>query len=101
MPSDICIFKRVEKKYLLDGNTYARFFSQIRDKLIPDSYGKSTVCNLYLDTPNHRIIRASIDAHTYKEKLRLRSYGPRRSEARFFLKSKKNSTASYTNAGSP
>ena len=89
MPSDICIFKRVENKYLLDGNTYARFFSQIRDKLIPDSYGKSTVCNLYLDTPNHRIIRASIDAHTYKEKLRLRSYGPPQVGSTVFLEIKK------------
>lgn len=89
MSSDICIFKRIEKKYLLDKETYTRFFSQIRDNLIPDPHGKSTVCNLYLDTPDHRIIRNSIDATIYKEKLRLRSYGVPEMGSTVFLEIKK------------
>lgn len=37
-----------------------------------DEYGKSTVCNIYYDTPDSRIIRRSLEGPEYKEKLRLR-----------------------------
>jgi SPX domain protein involved in polyphosphate accumulation len=37
--------------------------------------GFYTICNIYYDTPDHAIIRKSIDKPAYKEKLRLRSYG--------------------------
>jgi len=56
------IFKRIERKYLLDEVTKRRLLQRTRDKLILDEYGKSTICSLYLDTPDHRIIRNSIDA---------------------------------------
>ena len=89
MPSDICIFKRVEKKYLLDDQTFRKFFRQIRGYLIADPHGKSTICNLYLDTPDSRLIRNSIDAQTYKEKLRLRSYGIPSADSSVYLEIKK------------
>lgn len=41
----------------------------------PDIYGESTVCSVYYDTPDFRLIRASLEKPVYKEKLRLRSYG--------------------------
>ena len=88
--SDIMIFKRYEKKYLLNKNQYEQLMSVIREKLIPDVYGKSTLCSLYLDTPDFLLIRNSIDAIAYKEKLRLRSYGvPQKDKVVYFEIKKK------------
>lgn len=39
-----------------------------------DSYGESTIRNLYFDTDDYRLIRHSIEKPIYKEKLRIRSY---------------------------
>ena len=83
------IFKRIERKYLVDEVTKKRLLQRTRDKLIMDQYGKSTICSLYLDTPDHRIIRNSIDAVAYKEKLRLRSYGTPREDSTVYLELKK------------
>ena len=33
------------------------------------------ICNIYYDTPDDRLIRASIEKPAYKEKMRVRSYG--------------------------
>ena len=40
-----------------------------------DEHGRYTICNLYYDTPDFQLIRASLDKPVYKEKLRMRSYG--------------------------
>jgi hypothetical protein len=85
----ICIFKRIEKKYLLSEAQYAALFQRIGAHLRPDEYGRSTVLSLYLDTPDRRIIRSSIEAVDYKEKLRLRSYGTARADSAVFLELKK------------
>ena len=63
---DIYIFRRVEKKYLVSGGQKAELLKQVGQRLIPDEHGQSTVCSLYLDTPDHRLIRNSIDAKAYK-----------------------------------
>ena len=84
-----CIFKRIEKKYLLTEAQYAALFQRIGTYLKPDEYGRSTVLSLYLDTPDRRIIRNSIEAVDYKEKLRLRSYGTARADSTVFLELKK------------
>ena len=84
-----CIFKRIEKKYLLTEAQYAALFQRIGTYLKPDEYGRSTVLSLYLDTPDRRIIRSSIEAVDYKEKLRLRSYGTVRADSTVFLELKK------------
>ena len=82
-------FKRIEKKYLLTGAQYEALLLKISPHITPDAYGRSTVLSLYLDTPDHRIIRNSIEADNYKEKLRLRSYGTASAETRVFLELKK------------
>lgn len=82
-------FKRIEKKYLLTRMQQERLMERIAFRLRPDEYGRSTVISLYLDTPDRRIIRASIEAEDYKEKLRLRSYGPAKPESTVFLELKK------------
>ena len=84
-----CNFKRIEKKYLLSESRYDGLMERIDSHLRPDEYGRSTVLSLYLDTPDHRIIRNSLEAEEYKEKLRLRSYGTARADSRVFLELKK------------
>ncbi len=84
-----CIFKRIEKKYLLSEAQYDALFQRIGAHLKPDEFGRSTVLSLYLDTPDHRIIRNSIEAVDYKEKLRLRSYGTAKPDSTVFLELKK------------
>ena len=84
------IFKRYEKKYRLTKEQKDLLMSLIADKLVPDRYEKNTLCSLYLDTPDYLLIRNSIDAIAYKEKLRLRSYGvPKVNEKLFFEIKKK------------
>lgn len=92
--SDLYIFRRVEKKYRMSTELYAEFLEEIRPFLQPDRYGKSTVCSLYLDTPDRILIRNSLDAKgaekaTYKEKLRIRSYQVPSAETKVFLEIKK------------
>ena len=84
-----CIFKRIEKKYLFSETQYQALFERIGTHLRPDEYGRSTVTSLYLDTPDYRIIRNSIEAVDYKEKLRLRSYGAASENSKVFLELKK------------
>lgn len=69
-------FKRYELKYLLGAEQYAAVREVMQERMVPDAYGKSRICNLYFDTPDCRIIRRSLEKPVYKEKLRLRSYGP-------------------------
>ena len=85
----ICNFKRVEKKYLLSEAQYDALLRRIGWHLRPDEFGRSTVMSLYLDTPDHRIIRSSMEAVDYKEKLRLRSYGTASTDSTVFLELKK------------
>ncbi len=87
--TDIMIFKRYEKKYLLNKEEYEKLTSVIKEKLVPDIHGKSTLCSLYLDTPDFLLIRNSIDAISYKEKLRLRSYGAPQQDKTLFFEIKK------------
>lgn len=93
MPSDIVIFQRIEKKYLLTEESCRRLLEKIGSRLSHDIYGKSTIGSLYLDTPDFRLIRNSIDAKEYdfkyKEKLRLRAYGTPSHADRVFLEIKK------------
>ncbi|MCR5203343.1 MAG: polyphosphate polymerase domain-containing protein [Lachnospiraceae bacterium] len=68
------IFKRLEKKYLIDVEQMKLLAELISKHLPPDIHGESTVLNIYYDTDDFRIIRDSLRKPVYKEKLRLRSY---------------------------
>ena len=89
MPSDIFIFKRIEKKYFLNPTQVNMLMDRINPFVVPDIHGESTICSLYLDTPDNLLIRNSIDAKVYKEKLRLRSYGTPDKTDKVFLEIKK------------
>ncbi|MBR6807835.1 MAG: polyphosphate polymerase domain-containing protein [Clostridia bacterium] len=86
---DTYIFRRVEKKYIIDKNVKDKLLEIISHRLIPDAYGKSTICSLYLDTPDYLLIRNSIDSTVYKEKLRVRSYGLPSADSKVFFEIKK------------
>ena len=83
------IFQRHELKYLIDDSQRAALEAAFAGTMIPDPYGESTVCNVYYDTPDYRLIRASLEKPVYKEKLRARSYGPAAPEDMTFLELKK------------
>ena len=68
-------FQRYEKKYLLNDIQYEEAMNKLKDKLRVDEYGRTSICNIYFDTPDYRLIRTSLEKPVYKEKLRLRSYG--------------------------
>ena len=67
-------FARYEKKYVITRSQKAKLLALIGSRLTPDIYGESTVCNIYFDTPDYRLIRASIEKPAFKEKLRIRAY---------------------------
>ena len=82
-------FKRYELKYFLSPEQEAALRAYMQPFMRPDDFGKSTICNLYFDTPDYRIIRRSIEKPVYKEKLRLRSYGVAQPEKIVFAELKK------------
>lgn len=83
------VFKRVEKKYLLTKEQYEGLMPLINEYMRGDEYGESTICNIYYDTPNNRLIRLSLDKPVYKEKLRLRTYGAPNENTTAFVEIKK------------
>ncbi|MFR7854912.1 MAG: VTC domain-containing protein, partial [Acutalibacteraceae bacterium] len=68
-------FERYEKKYFLTEAGAHRLLGIMDRYLKPDAYGEYTVCNIYYDTDDWRIISVSCEKPDYKEKLRVRSYG--------------------------
>ena len=68
-------FERVEKKYLLTPAQLDALAPMLHRHMQIDQYGRYTICNVYYDTPDYRLIRTSLQKPVYKEKLRLRSYG--------------------------
>ncbi len=68
--------QRYEKKYLLQRSQYEALKPLVKARMDPDKHGAYTVLSWYFDTEDYAIIRACIDHPEYKEKFRLRSYGP-------------------------
>lgn len=68
------VFKRYELKYLITPAQKSLILSAMAPHMELDRYGRTTIRNLYFDTPDYRLIRRSIEKPIYKEKLRLRSY---------------------------
>ncbi len=82
-------FKRRELKYLITNEQRERIKEAMRDFTVPDEYGRSTIRNVYYDTPDMLLIRRSIEKPVYKEKLRARTYGEPGSDAPVFVEIKK------------
>ena len=82
-------FERRELKYRITDAQRAALEAVFGARMVPDEYGESTICNIYYDTADHRLIRASLEKPAYKEKLRLRSYGVTEQGGEVFLELKK------------
>ena len=67
--------QRKEMKFLLSGEQTKHLREHLQGHMEIDRYGKTSIASLYYDTPNDRLIRASIEKPVFKEKIRLRSYG--------------------------
>lgn len=83
------VFRRIEKKYIVDEPTYEKLIKKLEGHFVRDKYYKSTICNIYYDTPSHQLVRNSIEKPVYKEKLRVRSYGVPDDEDMVFVELKK------------
>ncbi|MBO6206198.1 MAG: polyphosphate polymerase domain-containing protein [Lachnospiraceae bacterium] len=83
------VFQRKEIKYLLNEMQYRELTVFLEDMARIDEYGLSRINNIYYDTPDHRLVRTSMEKPLYKEKLRLRSYGTANDETNAFLEIKK------------
>ena len=83
------IFQRYEFKYLMDARQLQAVLAAMAPHVVPDAYSHSSIRNLYLDTPDFRLIRRSLEKPVYKEKLRVRSYGRAGAEAPVFVELKK------------
>ena len=82
-------FERIEKKFRMTDAQYAALLPLLNARLQRDSFGESTVCNIYYDTPDFSLIRRSIERPRFKEKLRLRSYGIPGSDDTVFVELKR------------
>ena len=82
-------FKRYELKYLLTKEQKELVRKVMEPYMEPDAYGRSTICNVYLDTPDSLLIRRSLEKPVYKEKLRVRSYGTATQDSPVFVEIKK------------
>jgi len=68
-------FKRYEKKYMLTPAQYRAMLRGMAFTMRPDEHPRYTIGNVYYDTADYALIRASLEKPAYKEKLRVRSYG--------------------------
>ena len=82
-------FRRIEKKYIITWEQYLIIKDIIETKMIEDEHGKSTICNIYLDTDQFDLIRHSITKPIYKDKVRLRSYNIPTNDSTVYLEIKR------------
>lgn len=83
------VFKRYEIKYVIHENQRQALENAMAEYMQPDAYGKSSICNIYFDTPDKLLIRRSLEKPIYKEKLRVRSYGVAQEQQQVFVELKK------------
>ena len=83
------VFERYEIKYLVTDVQKAAILSVMESYMDPDSFGRSTIRNIYYDTDNYRLIRRSLEKPIYKEKLRVRSYRTATPDDRVYVELKK------------
>lgn len=85
----IVTMKRYEMKYLMDEAQTAYLTERLRGHMQEDRYGLTSIASLYYDTPDFRLVRASLEKPAFKEKIRLRSYGLATEDSPVFLELKR------------
>lgn len=84
------IFERQEYKYIMTKKQKEQMLKYMsKHNMAIDSYGRTTIRNIYFDTDNYRLIRRSIESPVYKEKLRVRSYRLANDDSTVFVELKK------------
>ncbi|MGN1179585.1 MAG: VTC domain-containing protein, partial [Suilimivivens sp.] len=83
------VFERYEIKYLMNYRQKDAVLQAMEPYMSLDEYGHSSIRNIYYDTPDFRLIRESMEKPVYKEKIRVRSYGPSGSGDPVFVELKK------------
>lgn len=83
------VFERIETKFLLDEMQYKELMKRLENMAAIDSYGKTSILNIYFDTPDYKLIERSLEKPVYKEKLRLRTYGTATDDTNAFIEIKK------------
>ncbi len=88
MPSQT-VFRRYEYKYMITETQKNAVLKAMEPYMRLDKYGRTTIRNIYYDTDTYLLIRRSVEKPTYKEKLRVRSYGPATPDSKVFVELKK------------
>ena len=82
-------FKRYELKYIITLEQKEKILETMKPYMALDTYGRTTIRNIYFDTNTYRLIRRSIEKPAYKEKLRIRSYSKANKDSPVFVELKK------------
>ena len=85
----ITVMQRYELKYLLSEEQTDRLVKSLEGHMQLDQYGRTSIASLYYDTPDHRLIRHSLEKPPFKEKMRLRSYGLATKDSPVYLELKR------------
>lgn len=83
------IFRRVEKKYIIDKKQYNNLKEYLNKYMIEDEHGKSTIRNIYFDSSQYELISHSITKPYFKDKVRARSYNTPNKDSIVFLEIKR------------
>ena len=83
------VFKRHEIKFMITLEQKEKVLDAMKPYMKLDKYGRTTIRNIYYDTNTYLLIRRSLEKTTYKEKLRIRSYGRAAPDSTVFVELKK------------
>lgn len=83
------VFERHEKKYMLTEMQFRQVYGGLADIAKPDEFGQYPICSIYYDTEDFRAIRLAEKKSSYKEKLRIRSYGIPSDDTKVYVELKK------------
>ena len=64
-----CCFERYEKKYCLTLSQQRFLLERMTPYMKKDAYGEYTICNIYYDTDDFRLIRVSLEKPVYKRRI--------------------------------
>ena len=85
----ICVMQRYELKYIITREQENYLRAALEGHMQVDQFGLTTIASLYYDTPDRRLVRASLERPEFKEKMRLRSYGQATDASPVFLELKR------------
>lgn len=82
-------FVRKEQKYLLTVKEYEEFMETFKDDLVEDPYSPYEIRSIYFDNQKNDLMNRNLKKPAFRQKIRLRSYGPVKDSDSVFLEMKK------------